>query len=440
MGLKNFRYYGFYLMDAINGFKIKSHIKEIANIQENFTSEESQKKQKTNLTNLFFHASNDTLFYSDYKNLKLEEFPVINKNIIRNNFQLFESKKYKNKKKYKVSSSGSTGVSILVYQNRNKKARNNADNIYFSRLTGFEVGNKLIYIRIWWYKISYLQMWFKNIIPIDVLRFNDTNYISSLMDKLSQISSNIYMIGYASAFEKICVYLEQHKLKSNILPNAKSAIAISESLNNYTKQKMKYYFNISVFSRYSNSENGIIAQQIPGSENDFVINWASYYVEILKFDEDKPVEKGEIGRIVVTDLFNYCFPIIRYDTGDVGSLNDSVSPPTFQRIEGRKADIILNTKGEIVSSLIIVRPHLSKGVIQSQLIQEDSKAYVLKLQVTSDFNDALTLIQEFKSILGNDANIKIKYINEIPPLASGKARATINNYLAKTSNSPLNKK
>ena len=93
-----------------------------------------------------------------------------------------------------------------------------------------------------------------------------------------------------------------------------------------------------------------------------------------------------------------------------------------------------------MSSLIIVRPHLSKGVIQSQLIQEDSKAYVLKLQVTSDFNDALTLIQEFKSILGNDANIKIKYINEIPPLASGKARATINNYLAKTSNSPLNKK
>ena len=51
-------------------------------------------------------------------------------------------------------------------------------------------------------------------------------------------------------------------------------------------------------------ENGIIAQQSIDS-NNYIINWASYYVEILKLDKDTPVEQGEIGRIVVTDLYNY---------------------------------------------------------------------------------------------------------------------------------------
>lgn len=33
-------------------------------------------------------------------------------------------------------------------------------------------------------------------------------------------------------------------------------------------------------------------------------------------DSDEPAEPGELGRIVITDLFNYAFPILRYDNGD----------------------------------------------------------------------------------------------------------------------------
>ncbi|WP_142785805.1 acyl-CoA synthetase family protein [Changchengzhania lutea] len=139
-----------------------------------------------------------------------------------------------------------------------------------------------------------------------------------------------------------------------------------------------------------------------------------------------------MGRIVVTDLFGYGIPIIRYDTGDIGSIDYSVSPPVFKRIEGRKSDMIFNTKGEVVSSMIIVRPHLSKGVVQSQLIQEGQKKYTIKLKVTNKFNDESILINEFKHFLGNDAVIHIEYIDDIPSLASlasGKTRATINNYI-----------
>lgn len=418
----------FWMVDSIKGGKIKNHLKEIEKIQKEFLSDDAQALLKDYTKNLLAHATSTTDFYKDFEGLDLDKFPVINKNVFRENETQFQSKTFIEKENKLVSSSGSTGTTIRLFHDKNKSLRNTADNIYFHNLTGFEVGEKLFYIRIWWYKIQHFAMWCKNVKAIDILKFNDKQYISNLIDELTSGGEEKSIIGYASALEKMCVYLDNNNSEPFKNPKIKSVIAISESLSNYTKEKIKYYFKTSVYSRYSNSENGIIAQQVPNSGNDFIINWASYYIEILKFDQDVPADSGEVGRIVITDLFNYVMPLIRYDTGDVGSIDYSTVPPTFKRIEGRRSDIIYDTSGEIVSSLIIVRPHLSKGVLQSQLIQENKKEYTIVLNVTEDFDEEDTIISTFKEILGNDAVITIKYTKQIPTLASGKTKATINNY------------
>ena len=99
---------------------------------------------------------------------------------------------------------------------------------------------------------------------------------------------------------------------------------MSEGLDAIGKSEIEQAFKTKVFSRYSNVENGIIAQQTDKSFDYYFINSASYYVEILEMDLDVPVLKGELGRIVVTDLFNDAMPFIRYDTGDIGKyfIND----------------------------------------------------------------------------------------------------------------------
>ncbi len=94
---------------------------------------------------------------------------------------------------------------------------------------------------------------------------------------------------------------------------------MSETLNDYTKQTIEKYFGVPVYSRYSNLENGILAQQVPGSDNRYFINTASYVLEIFKMNEDVPAAcRRTLGRIMVTDLYNYAMPMIRYDTGDTG--------------------------------------------------------------------------------------------------------------------------
>ncbi len=423
--LEYLRFTFFWFLDMIKGAKIKRHYKDISYILENFSESKSKELREKSLIDLLNHANESTPFYKNYKNI--EDFPVIDKNVLITRSKEFQAQNYTNKKTKTVFTSGSTGLALKVKQDKNKIVRNTADSIYFGKLAGFKIGYKLLYLRNWnaYYKKSSITKFIQNIEELEVVNLND-QYIESIINKIKKDKSAKGWLGYASGYELICKYLDKTKSKP-INSYVKSIIAMSESLNKYTKESMHKYFNAQVVSRYSNNENGIIAQQKTKSES-FSINWASYYVETFKLDEDKPAGKDEAGRIIVTDLYNYATPLIRYDTGDVGIIDYTINPPVFKSVEGRKTDVIYNTKGEIVSSFIIINVVEYIGIIQGQLIQESKKGYTLKLNVTNEFNQEIDVVNEFKGYLGEDAEIEVNYVEEIPLLASGKRKATINNY------------
>lgn len=423
--LENLRYLSFWFLDILRGSKIKNHVSDISFILENFSSAKAIELRDEKKENILKHATSTTDFYKNYRTF--EEFPVINKNIIRSNIEALKPKQYLNKKLKTVSTSGSTSSALKLVQDKGKVLRNTADSIYFSKIAGFKIGYQLLYLRHWdahLRKSSFLNF-LQNIKEFEVVNMNDT-YSSKIITEITKDTSRKGWLGYPSGYELICKYLDKINSKP-IKTNIKSIIAMSEGVNKYTKESMKKYFNATLVSRYSNMENGIIAQQKIDDDN-FTINWASYYVEIFKLKEDVLAEPGETGRIVVTDLYNYAIPIIRYDTGDVGVIDYKATPPVLKNIEGRKADVIYNTKDEIVSSFIVNNVVEYEGVIQGQLIQESKKEYTLKLNVTDDFDQKQQITEEFKGYLGDDAIINIEYVEEIPLLSSGKRKGTINKY------------
>tara|TARA_R110002124_G_scaffold109790_2_gene263244 strand:- start:90 stop:716 length:627 start_codon:yes stop_codon:yes gene_type:complete len=205
---------------------------------------------------------------------------------------------------------------------------------------------------------------------------------------------------------------------------------MSEPLSESVASKMEYYFQNPVVSRYSNVENGIIAQQIPKTDY-FTINWASYIIEILDMEKDIPAKQGEIGRIVLTDLYNLATPMIRYDTGDVGSFiieqNLNNGFPMFKSVAGRITDILRNTDGEIVNPFIIYNnlyryPELD----QIQLIQNSNRTYTFRINCTGTFIREKEFLNFFKGFLGQDAIVTVEYVNEIPLLKSGKRKIIVN--------------
>lgn len=420
----------FWGLDLIKGSPIKKHYREIQNLLENPSSIESNKVKKENLNRLLRLSTKTTPFYLKFKNYhSLQDFPVIDKNTILGNYEDFKSDQYKGSKLYKVSSSGSTGVPFGVFQDKNKKNRNTADVIYFSKRAGGVFGDKFVIIKLWDHKnrkgslLSFIQ----NIYAHNVTDTLSTD-IDRLISDLEKDVSHKNILGYPSFFEELCNLLDQRKQPPKI-KRVNSVISFAESLKNSERNRMAKYFNTKVYERYSNQENGILAQQTQETPDTYLLNWASYHFEILKMDSDEHVAKGELGRVVVTDLFNYSMPMIRYDTGDMAVYEETRGGhPYLSSIYGRRMDTVYDTNGKIVS------PHyfymvLDFGEIkQFQFVQVGDKSYVFRLNAKKEQVQEEKIINYFKPYLGIEAIISFEFVDEIPLLSSGKRKKIVNEY------------
>jgi phenylacetate-CoA ligase len=426
----------FWFLDFLKGAKTKAHYDEIKFIMENYNTYESTQIRAKNLHRLLTHATSSCTFYKPYDGFKdLSDFPIINKTIIKDKFKEFNSDKYSQSEKYEMSTSGSSGTPFKTVQDKNKKLRNTADTIYFKQKAGFEIGSRLYYVRKWltMHKRPWLTTFMRNIVMVNVTEFTDS-YKANFIKELENDSSTQVIISYSSSLRDICSYLDQ--INSDPIKNNLSCIiAMAEGLSIQTRNSLKKYFNAPVLLRYSNLENGILSLQLAEDNHNLQINCASYFIEILHPEKDEPVKDGEVGRIVITDIFNYCMPFIRYDTGDLGSIikNDNYfnGSPAFTTVQGRQMDTIYDTSGNIQSAYIVFHLQSYTSINQFQFIQDGIRTYTLKLNMDKTMENEVELSDLFRSYLGEDAEIKIEYVNEIPQLSSGKRRLTVNNFYKK---------
>lgn len=430
--LEKARKWAFWLHDALHGGPIRREYNDIEEILGDYHSKEARDRREKHLENLLNHACNTTDYYKAFDGYSgLADFPVLNKSVIRENLFSLRSSAFNPGKTYAMTTSGSSGTPFTICQDKRKRLRNTADTIYFKKLAKFELGQRLYYFRRWFdmHSKSRLHCFLQNIRKIEVTQLSREDYMDALIQEIKKDPSSKVFLGYSSSFSEICRYLESR----NSMPldtNVTSIIAMSEALSQHTRQQLQFYFQAPVLNRYSNLENGILSMQLPESGPHFHINWASYYIEILHPDRDVPAAPGEVGRVVVTDLFNYALPMIRYDTGDMASMVD-IQPyfnqaPAFSKVEGRKMDLLYDTRGRTVSTFIIFHLESYPEIRQFQLIQEGKKEYCFKFNMHQEFQKEEEVVAIFKTYLGEDACIRFDYVDEIPQLASGKRRLTVN--------------
>ncbi len=237
------------------------------------------------------------------------------------------------------------------------------------------------------------------------------------------------ILANATSLDVLSRYLKE-KGDTQEMFQAKVVISGSEVLGEMARNNLKEVLGCSVVSRYSNQENGILAQETLGLDY-FIINYASYHIEFLKIDQDKKAAYGELSRVVITDLYNFATPIIRYDIGDLAIVRKHDSYGTVIKvIEGRRRDFIYNTAGSMLSpSTVTNRMWKYEKINQYQLIQKTEKSYQLKLNGFIGVYDEKELLSTFKSFLGEDANITLEHVQGIPSLSSGKFRSIVCEYI-----------
>ena len=424
---------GFWVLDFLKGSKVRKHYLDILYLMENATDSNAQKKQRQYLSNVLKFATENVDFYKPYISFSsLNDFPIINKSIIKEHYEEFQSPQYKDAKVFNMHTSGSTGTPFVVRQDINKRNRVFAEMMYFWGKAGFEIGMKYVFFRIWTNvnRKGKITAWARNIVMHDILRLDKKNL--ELVRNMLKTDKKIRMlISYASTFDNLANYLYSLGDSPEMF-TVEAILSSSEVLQETTREKLKSVFGCNVVSLYSNQENGILAQEC-NENTEFHLNTASYYFEFLKLDKDEPAELSEPARIVVTDLFNYAMPLIRYDTGDIALLKDKCEcrwdTKVVKSILGRVMDCIYDTKGDIISPVTITNYMWPfNKLLQFQFIQDDEKVYTLKLNGAQGNYTDDEFISLFRELLGKDANIKIEHIKEIPVLNSGKRKHVVCNY------------
>lgn len=187
-----------------------------------------------------------------------------------------------------------------------------------------------------------------------------------------------------------------------------------------------------VIETYGCSETGTVAYECPaGSLHVF-----AEHVEVEILENGEPVEPGQTGDIVLTCMTNRVMPLVRYRVGDRGRLSPEPCAcgrphPVIAGIEGRIANTLFTAAGvrthgallaQLVKNTIVTSPPTAIG--QVLFDQHDLRTWTVLVQSGPGFDDntAAFLADGVRAIFGQECDVAVKLVPEIPREASGKFR------------------
>lgn len=425
----NVRYAAFRIKDFLRGAPVGRHLADLERM-DTLGSDAARAESRRRADAIAAYAAQGVPRYKGHvrPGARLEDFPVVNKTILRESQDAFIAEGRRKEDMRHMFTSGSTGAPFGSYQDRGKRDRAEADIIHWGAKAGYAMGERLFYLRVWTKKAtrSRLGAFLSNIEGMDISSLGDEN-LDTILSTILDHRGPYALLGYVSSLEAISRRMAAAGMK--VGDNKPSGIlAMSESLDDGLRRQMREQFGVWPALRYSNMENGLVAQQPAGPENHFVLNHGSFFVEILDQGSDRAVAEGEVGRIVITDLFNRGMPFIRYDTGDLGAFaRDAGGRLVLGKVEGRRWDQIFDTQGRRLSSAAVANNMwFFQDVVQYQFIQRGRGDYLFKLNQPGGFKKEAELFATFRPILGEDARMEVESVDEIPMLDSGKRKKVVN--------------
>jgi phenylacetate-CoA ligase len=424
----------FWINDFLHGGDMWRAFREIRFIYEN--PEKGEVIRQKRLQELIKFAKQNVPFYQklEGKLESLSDFPVMNKQTYLQHYADFLTPKElipgQKGELHIQRTSGSTGTPFEVPQDTRCRTRRIAAIKFGNELVGFHSFEPMVHLRS-------MKQYYSgdpsvinkdlNITYADNANLNDKK-IKDIIDVINSTKAKVVR-GYTTPIDIICSYAISHHLPFVIHP---TFITGGEGLLESLRKKIINDLHCNVVSQYANEENGVFGQtELNGKGTTMILNRASCFIEILKFDSDEPAVAGELGRVVVTDFSNYAFPMIRYDIGDVASLGEVRNGilMSIDNLAGRKSDLVYDTNGKLLDMANSISPeiHNNLKIQQWQFIQDKEKEYTLRL-VSADADvrqNPVHFEHLMQELLGQDAIVHIEYPDELPVLSSGKRKIVI---------------
>ncbi|HIX59643.1 MAG TPA: phenylacetate--CoA ligase family protein [Candidatus Blautia gallistercoris] len=389
----------------------------------------TEEYRKRRLQGILDYARKNCAFYREMDKAEtLSDFPVMNKTdyIENRDTILSDAWQGRREKLYALRTSGSTGAPFTVWCDGEKMNRVNMNFLSVMELNGFRIGMKRGEFRVWIPGKNTISKWKSvknNLLMIDISNMGD-EVLAKICHRIQKKRMQV-LVSYSSALTALASYIRRAGIDVKKW-DVEMIFSMGEALPDATYEELKNIFGFAPVRSYGNNENGFIAVQLR-EEDRYTADLYNFYIEILKLDCDEPAEPGELGRIVVTDYYNRAFPMIRYDTGDTGIYEEPVDEEGrrhgyFTEIYGRRGSLLYNCKGEPLSIHVFMNVllNLEDAVHQARCIQWEKKRYELLLNADREKIDEAAVVQSYRNYLGEEAEIQVTYVDEIPIQASGK--------------------
>ena len=143
---------------------------------------------------------------------------------------------------------------------------------------------------------------------------------------------------YLLTFPSNLQALLDHSSESGVKPSRlKQAATMSETLPPGLRNHCERVWGVTVTDTYSAEEVGMIAAQCADHPH-YHVQAERLLVEVLD-DNDRACGPGGIGRVIITDMYDYASPLIRYEIGDYAEVGGPCpcgrNLPVLKRIVGR---------------------------------------------------------------------------------------------------------
>ena len=235
----------------------------------------------------------------------------------------------------------------------------------------------------------------------------DTPHIEKFISKFNKIKPSLLQ-GYVDVVYEFALYLKDKKIK---IHPPKAVWVTSAPLTLQQRQTMQEVFRAPVYDQYGSSEIMWLSSECE-EQNGLHIMTDVRHIEIVD-ENNVPVPNNTWGKILITDLHNYAFPLIRYEIGDYGRLLDRKCPcgcllPLMDSVRGRQSDVIktpsgIKLFGDFLTTIFDEYPN---AVRDFQIVQ--AKDYSIKLlYVPVPDKDVASVIASVKTKLDKELNSEI---------------------------------
>jgi phenylacetate-CoA ligase len=198
----------------------------------------------------------------------------------------------------------------------------------------------------------------------------------------------------------------------------------SERLLAFHRDIIEAGFNAPVVNRYGTSEFAVSMTSC--EENRLHVDMEFGIVEVDPIESD---DEGVRGSLLVTGLAPDAIAFFRYRIGDIGTLCKQPCPcgrpgESFFDVEGREDDFVMTPDGRLVGRL----DHIFKGqaeIAEAQILQNRKEAIKVLVVPRLHYRKSSErhLLTAIRDRLGDEIDIEIETVSEIPREANAKFRA-----------------